>query len=276
MTSIEIFARMNLDLSELDFRSFIFGKRIDSDLGITSSFTEEEYNRIKHSKEILKQIGDRLQIIDMNSCPYLDSRTALNYIETIKKETKCKRAIVIIDYLQVWPINPNFRYLNELEADKWRIGEMKKIRDFLNEDPILVISEARKPSGNNDIWGGDLSDVMGSARGTYTPDVVMLLSQLKPKTLQKIWEKNSMPSITIDEEIDCQQEERGGFAIKDFLAKRGIAICKLEVPKARDGMNKFSILLQFHFHKNIFKKIDWKGIKALVKSSDKNKKHLFE
>ena len=173
----------------------------------------------------------------------------------------------------MWPVNTNSRLL-ENEADKWRIGEMKKIRDALNDDPVIVISEARKPSGKDDLWGGDLSDVMGAARGTYTPDVVMLLSQIKPKSLSTIWAKNNLPKVTAEEDVECAEADKDGLAIKNLLAKHGIAICKIEVPKARDGMQKFSSLLEFHFNRNTFNKVNWQKLGELIKTPNKPK-NLF-
>jgi replicative DNA helicase len=276
MSSLEIFTRMNLYLAEMNFRNLIFGHQENANGKTEISYTKEEHERIEKAQEVLKKIGNRLQIIDTTKNPYIDSRSIINYVDNLKKITKCKRAIVIIDYLQVWPINPSLRFPSENEVDKWRMGEMKKIRDAMNEDPVIVISEARKPTGSNETWGGDLSDVMGSARGTYTPDVVMLLSQVRPKSLVKLFEKHNLPKdLEAGDELECNEDEKPGMIIKNFLAKHGIAICKLDVPKARDGMHKFNILLEFYFHKNTFKKINWNQIKELIKNSTfKKKNHL--
>ncbi|MBA3706711.1 MAG: hypothetical protein H0W84_12665 [Bacteroidetes bacterium] len=78
-----------------------------------------------------------------------------------------------------------------------------------------------------------------------------------------------MPSIARDDDIECTEEEKAGFALKNFLAKHGIAICKLEIPKARDGMQKFNLLIEFHFHKNIFKKLDLNALRKLSPKPDK-------
>lgn len=279
MSEEQIFRRMLLNLSGLNFKSFVFGsqkQQIMDNEGNTAFFTLTEIQEIKTAENTLRNLGERLQIIDQSTCPYIDARTVVNYVETLKQRSKCSRAIVIIDYLQVWPVNINARLL-ENEADKWRIGEMKKIRDALNDDPVIVISEARKPSGKDETWGGDLSDVMGSARGTYTPDVVMLLSQIKPKPLSLLWKKNNLPTVKAEEDNECiesNNEEKDGLNIKNFLAKHGIAICKIEVPKARDGMQKFSTLLEFHFNRNTFNKVDWQKLGELIKTPNKQK-NLF-
>lgn len=275
MSEEQIFRRMLLNLSGFSFRTFVFGSQtqqiIDND-GRQAFFEIDEIKKIKEAENILKSFGSRLQIIDQQTCPYIDAKTVINYVEALKQKSKCSRAIVIIDYLQVWPVNPNFRLL-ENEADKWRIGEMKKIRDALNDDPVIVISEARKPSGKDDSWGSDLSDVMGSARGTYTPDVVMLLSQLKPKNLIKLLGKYNFPKPEM-EDLEGDKEEKDGLVIKNYLANNGISLCRLDIPKARDGMQKFSLILEFHFHKNTFKKYDPKNIQKIIERDNSKKSTL--
>lgn len=266
MSEEQIFRRMLLNLSGLNFRSFVFGSSHHPSLfnkGNETFFTKQELESIEEAEKTLLNFGNRLQIIDQSTCSSIDTKTVINYMEKLKSKTGSKRAIVIIDYLQVWPVNPNLRFPSENEADKWRIGEMGKIRDAMRNDPVIVISEARKPSGKDDIWGGDLSDVMGAARGTYTPDVVMLLSQLKPKVLNEVWKKNNMPKVELEESLE-RTEDKEGLAIKHALSKNGISICKFEVPKVRDGMQKFSILLEFHFHKNRFKNLNWESLKETI------------
>lgn len=265
MTSPEIFTRMMLFLSELSFQTFVFGSQNQNrDTNPNAYFTQHEIKQIEQAKKTLLDIGNRIQIIDLGMCPSIDANSIINYVEKLKNKTGTKRVMVIIDYLQVWPIPSNAKFPSENEADKWRIGEMKKIRDAMNDDPIIVISEARKPSGKDDTWGGDLSDVMGSARSTYTPDVVMLLSQLKPKNLVKLWSKYNLPKPESSEEFEGEKDEKEGLTIKNFLANNSISLCRLDIPKARDGMQKFSLLLEFHFHKNTFKKFDAKNIRRIL------------
>lgn len=255
MSSLTIFNRITFHLADMDFNTFVQGSQKIQDVEEEVFFTKEEFGKIERAEKKIKSFGERLQIIDLEMCPFIDSKMIINYVELLKEKTKCKKAIVIIDYLQVWPTSQGVRNTNENEADKWRIGEIKKIRDGIQNDPVIVISEARKPSGNNDQWGGDLSDIMGSARQSYTPDIVMLLNPLMPKQLEKLWTKhisNKLPDIWSDD----HNEDKEGQKIKNFLAHHGIAICTLHAPKVRDGMQKFNINLVFYFRKNKFAKFD--------------------
>ena len=269
MSEEQIFRRMLLNLSGLNFNSFVFGStnNITSDKKEETFFTKEELEKIKNAENTLKQFGNRLQIIDQSTCPHISARTIVNYVEELKQRTKTSRAIVIIDYLQVWPTNPSIRFSNENETDKWRIGEMKKIRDAMNDDPVIVISEARKPNQNEEGWGSDLSDVMGSARGSYTPDVVMLFSQISPKDMKKLWDSKKLPPISPNEEHEGNNDVKVGSTIISLLAETGLSICKLKTPKCRDGMRRFNTLLAFHFLKNKFTYVNWNDIKQLADRS---------
>ena len=190
MDAEEIFTRMNLYLSGLNFDTYVLGsQQTEGGNEYHNLFSQDELGKIDHAAKVIEKIGDRLQIIDAASCAVFNAETIIKYVERLKSKTGCHRAIVVIDYLQVWPAPPG-TFTSDLEGDKWRIGEIKKIRDALNtvnQDPVIVISEARKPSDSSNAWAGDLADVMGSARGTYTPDAVLLLNPLSVKQLDELW-----------------------------------------------------------------------------------------
>jgi replicative DNA helicase len=270
MDAEEIFTRMNLYLSELDFDTYVLGsQQVEGETGFQNFFSQEELRKIESATSGIEQLGDRLQIIDLASCADLTADltadTIIDYVERLKSSTGCTRAIVVIDYLQVWPIPQGLRLTSDLEADKWRIGEVKRVKEALNtvnQDPVIVISEARKPSDSTNTWGGDLSDVMGSARGTYTPDAVLLLIPLTDKQLKELWDKMKMPPITHKEDVNNLDD--GKDNTKGFLAHHGISICSLKMPKGRDGMKRFNILLAFDFYKNRFDKINWAELRTLA------------
>lgn len=260
MDKDEIIRRINLYLSGLDHDTYVLGSSQSEGIdGYQNFFTPEELRKINEATKNLTDIGDRLQILDASH--HINSETIIEYVERLKAETKSTRVIVVIDYLQCWSLPQDMRFTSDLEADKWRIGEMKKIRDAVNiehQNPVIVISEARKPSDSDEAWGGDLSDIMGAAKNVYTPDAVLLLNPLQPKQLATLWDKHSFPEFTYDE-VDNKKNNKGfpkDNNIKEFLAHKGIALCYLKMEKARDGMKKFNTILAFHFQKNTFKRFD--------------------
>lgn len=273
MDAEEIFTRINLYLSELNFNTYVLGsQQAETEEGHQNFFSQEELRKIDLATKTIERIGNRLQIIDLKTYPNISSDAIIDYVDRLKKETKCNRAIVVIDYLQVLPMPSHIRFSSDVEADKWRIGEIKKIRDALNthnQDPVIVISESRKPSSSGDEWGSDLSDVMGSARGTYTPDAVLLLNPLPDKQLGELWKKMGMPKVAFKQDVNDFENTKDDTNVKAFLAHHGIAICNLKMPKGRDGMKKFNILLAFHFHKNKFAPINWLDIRILATNFEK-------
>ncbi|NNM43453.1 MAG: AAA family ATPase [Chlamydiae bacterium] len=259
MTARDILIRMCCHLSQMDYETFVLGSGNQNRLADPDAyFTKEELSKIEKTKKALLAFGDRIQIVDSNMTSSIDSLSAINYINSIKDKTGCNRVVVVIDYLQVWPMNPNLRFSSENEIDKWKVGEIKKIRDAINDDPILVISEARKPSGKEGSWGDDMADVMGSARGTYTPDVVMLMTQISDRVLID-WAKNSS--------VKGNSTEEQAEWIRNGLAKQGKSLCKLKAPKVRDGMKRFNAILEYNFHKNIFRLIQTEDAANLISSS---------
>jgi replicative DNA helicase len=260
MTAEEIFTRMRCHLANMDYRNFVLGSLKEPDI-TQAYFTDAEHVRIEAANKTLCDLEYRIQIIDSSMSPSLNARTAIGYINELKTKTGCDRVIVIVDYLQVWPITGKLSIQTELELDRWRVSQIKQIRDAINNDPIIVISEARKPSGS-DKWGGDMSDIMGSARAAYTPDVVMLYYPTDPLEIARQWEEHRLPIPKNIKSTRKEDEERAkAQKIREYLGQQGIGFYTLKIEKGRDGMHKGEINLMFHFRKNIFKPLDWLSLK---------------
>jgi len=128
---------------------------------------------------------------------------------------------------------------------------MRDLRDYLEDDAVMVISEARKPSGNaGEKWGGALADVMGAARGAYTPDMVFLFSPFTDEELSEefdLWKetgKGDSRKKALDKE--AVQKKR------DSLQEAGLSLNKLIIAKGRDGVTRKEIPLSFWFRRSAF------------------------
>jgi hypothetical protein len=173
MNRRDMLTRMRSRLSGLDWQTLVFGSAPSSG----GFFEPDELHRIREADQTLRGIGRRIRILDEENFPAPTFESVIAQVEDLKAATNTSRVFVLVDYLQVWPVPETEAKTirTELDADKWRIGQMKKLRDAAGTDPILTISEMRKPK-DEDAWAGGMADVMGSARGTYTPDMVFLLS----------------------------------------------------------------------------------------------------
>lgn len=197
------------------------------------------------SGEVLGEIGDRILILDENNFPEPTVSKVLNITESFKEQTETDRVFLLLDYLQVFPIpdQEKQKLRSDLDRDKWRIGAMKQLRDGLDDSAVMVISEARKPSGNStESWGGAMADVMGAARGTYTPDMV---------ALYRPFLKNEYN----DRFAEQGEEDLDGEEIRDKFFAEGLAPSKIIIAKGRDGFQRGQIDLLFHFRQSWFEEI---------------------
>jgi hypothetical protein len=239
MSRWEILTRFRSRLSGLDWKTLIFG----SGFGDAPSFTKEEFERLETAHNTLADIGGRLRILDDKNFPAPTLEKVLDQVEDLKASSGASRVFVLLDYLQVWPVPDAVakHIRTDLDADKWRIGQMKELRDAIgSENAALVISEARKPSSEQREWAGDMAAVMGAARGTYTPDMVLLLNPLSDKELGG-------------------PENGDGEKQRERDAEEGFARQRLSIVKGRDGVQRGRVDLRFHFRQSRFEESEPMG-----------------
>lgn len=259
MTRWDIYTRVRCRFAGMDWGTFVFGSEGRGRV----SFTPDETARIQKADEKLREVGGRLLILDESNLTTPSVESIVAHVEALKARTGASRAFLLLDYLQVWPIPPdesrNVR--TDLEGDKWRIGAMKELRNALDEgDGVMVISEARKPSGDSsDSWGGALADVMGSARGSYTPDMVLLLNDVSDVELGE-WISDPVqgsPRGTGDATKKWRDWRDRIIEKRRVLAdEQGLALAKLVIAKGRDGVRRGDIRLTFNFRQSSFGQ-DW-------------------
>jgi DnaB-like helicase C terminal domain len=242
MSRWNMLTRLRSRLAGLDWRTVVFG----SGFGGAPSFTDDEFKRLEDAHETLLDLGPRLVILDDRNFPAPTLKKVLDQAEALKKASGASRVFILVDYLQVWPVTDAMAKTlrTDLDADKWRIGQMKELRDAVgSENPVLVISEARKPSSEAQEWAGDMAAVMGAARGTYTPDMVVLLTPFSDDEL------GGLEGWTGTDARDAGKKRREEDAIEGFARQR------LSIVKGRDGVQRGRLDLRFHFRQSRFEEV---------------------
>jgi DNA primase catalytic core len=239
MPRIDIYARMMGRWAEMDWKTLTFG----SDKGEGVSYTLNEHLRLEEARKKFNTLGKRIRVLDETNFPNPTVDNIIAEVEALKASTNTSRVFVLVDYLQVWPISGSGA--SEIEQDKFRIGQMKTLKNRLGDEAVMVISEARKPSGQvGEKWGGALSDIMGSARGSYTPDIVFLFQPWTEVEVAGVWNlANSNGKITNQ---DAFQEKL------DLLDSEGRCFHWLNIAKGRDGVTKKKIPLTFWYRQASF------------------------
>lgn len=218
------------------------------------TLTPEEMKRLHIADQTLNQLNSKMRILDSENCPNINLNLLLSHVEDLKQKNQLQHVMVIIDYLQVWPTPPNHNFLavkTELELDKWRIGEMKKLRDILKNDPVLVISEIRK---TNEPPKG--TDLMGSVRTYYTSDVVLLYWPLNDEDIYKEIEGYLGDDVKA---VIGEDKDKIKAAVKRYHEKENLCVNLLCVDKGRDGMKKTKIPLRFYYYENRFESFTWQA-----------------
>jgi len=131
---------------------------------------KEEQDRarlIESAIEKIESFDSRLAILGKEDCTVIDSKQVINLVNSIKADSGCSRSILVIDYLQIWPIDyDQIKSKSDLESDKWLMAQMQILQEIYIDDPAIIICEARKSAAgvSNRLT---LADISGSARLGY-------------------------------------------------------------------------------------------------------------
>ena len=241
MRRMEILSRIKSRLAQTGWKRLVMGDDKQQKL-----FEK----RLSEVNADMARWGERMLILDERNFPEPTVEKVISQLERLKAATGARKGIILVDYLQVWPVPASeARYIrSDLDADKWRIGQMKSLRDATDDDAIMVISEARKPSGaDRGSWASNMSDIMGSARGSYTPDMIFLFVPFTDSALSKAYH---IPT----DDVDALEE------LKIRMNGIGVAHNTLKIVKGRDGVERRSMDLTYWYRQSRFEsgvQTDW-------------------
>ena len=223
MSRWDVYIRLLSRLAKIDWHDLTLGNKGKNKVHELSAADKRS---IKDAYQVMEQKGKRIKVLDSHNFPNPTVDGIVRELEVLKEQSKATRAVILVDYLQVWlPAQSDRAGSSDLAFDQWQVGQMRTLRDLAGErTAVIVVSEARKPKqegghpGSWSVW--ELADIMGVARASYTPDMVLLLYK----------------------EMDYGETDSPA-AIP----------CKLRIVKGRDGMTKGTIDLMFHTRQNYFK-----------------------
>lgn len=228
-----IVSRMICNLARIDWSALGRGLEAAAEPDLPGP-AGEMGKKVARATQTLRETGRRIKILDHGNLPSVTAERVVEEMRLLKQKTGATRGFILIDYLQVFPIpsdqEQDLQIHSEEEANRWRVGVMKDIRD-LSGDPVLVISETHAGSAEGGQIG--MKDVVGSPRAIYTPDMVFLLQPLpEDKALREIG----------GDPLTARRE----------MLKLGIAFHELHITKGRDGVTRTVIPLTFFYRQTRF------------------------
>lgn len=228
MPRSEIMTRLLCNLSRMEWSRLVMETSWEG-------LDEEEEEALQEAHDRLTALGERIMILDATNFPEPTVEGTLAWLNELKAMSGCNRALILVDYLQVFPLPTDVRkergLRSDLDVDRWRIGAMKELRD-LSGDAVLVISEVNKPREGK-FWAHSIEDITGSARGIYTPDMVFLLQAL-------------------DEEESAQELGGNPQEARATLRRLGMTFNRFIIAKGRDGVTRGAMELTFFYRQARF------------------------
>lgn len=206
---------------------------------------------IARAAKKINNFSKRLVVLGKEDCKVIDSRKVINLVNKIKETSGCSRSILVIDYLQIWPIDyDQIKTKSELESDKWLMAQMQILQEIYIDDPAIIICEARKSAAgvSNRLT---LADISGSARLGYGFEAALSINPYADddqlfhlgKKLLNI-KGNALPRKSTNAEILIQ-------VLKEILFGYGYAFSDLEMLKIREG-DRFIELMTLDYRRNLF------------------------
>ena len=238
MSKEDIVERMIRYLAKLTFQQM--------NLKTENDFTAQTLSAIVEFKEY----SERLIVLGDKECRNITSTNITNLVNKLKNRSGCTRSILVIDYLQVWPIDSSeLKSKSDIDIDKWLMSQMLKLQELYTEDPAIIICESRKPSTQSGkSWGSELADISGSSRFSYAFQAFMTLQPLNDIELLKLGERLGY-SFT-----GGKKDDDGNLFLEVFkfiLKQNEICLTNLHLIKARN-MITFTELLALDHLRNKF------------------------
>jgi hypothetical protein len=228
MPRAEIITRLLCNMARIEWSRLVLEAGMEG-------ISEDKEDALEEAQEVLTGLGERIMILDATNFPEPTVEGALAWLAELKSMSGCNRALILVDYLQVFPLPPDVRQerglTSDLDVDRWRIGAMKQLRD-VSGDAVLVISEVNKPREGK-LWAHSIEDITGSARGIYTPDMVFLLQAL-------------------NEEESALELGGNPHEARATLRRLGMTFNRFIIAKGRDGVTRGSFELTFFYRQARF------------------------
>lgn len=231
----EVYPRIMSRLAQVDWRTLLLGMDQFRGKGAEhASYTQEQLGRLEQVRNGIDVLGRRIMILDSGNFSDSSPENLFKEIQRFKESTGTRRAFVLIDSLQTWPLEhlPPVAVSAE-DIETLRITRIKKLRDALQGDTVMVTSDARAVAESTASTRKTHELVLeNSSRLLHTPDLVMMLSPVREDELLEVL---NVDSVRLE-------------MAKEDAAERGRSYANLVIVKGRDGIRRETVPLTFWYN----------------------------
>ncbi len=241
----DVLGRLKCAVADVEWKTVVFGSVRGAGVESSGVYRPEELIALREADARLHEIGKRIRILDERNFPEPSLDKVLQELTDLKAHTGARRAIVVVDDVGAWPIPDHeaARVATDADADRFRVGALKTLRDALDGDPVIAVAETRRGA---DGAPPSFPEALGPSRAARTADVVLLLRPLTDGELAVAFkttrERDGRPEVDPQKLAD----------LKESLRSAGKTYAKLEVAKGRDGVLRGVLDVTFWYRKSRF------------------------
>jgi hypothetical protein len=174
--------------------------------------------------------------------------TLRQIISDFKKATHTRRALLVVDYLQILPVPADVARRGDLNMARYQVQFVQQAiaaphgTAEWDRDAAIVISETRKPPTSEEAGGEHPNDLMGTARIKYVADWIAMIKKMGPGDLGRYY-RDRLQVI----EATCGNSKQVFQALGRELAGAHVCPLTVNIAKARDGMFRGEFALAFQY-----------------------------
>lgn len=194
--------------------------------------------RVKRAEKQLRTLLERARFLHYQDTPgfICSERNIISEIADLKLKTGCKRCIVVLDYIDLYPIDEN-RFKTDVAQDKERMEVVIRIRDANERGALLAVTEVRKLEKGQVAWL-TADDLIGSTRKGYRAESVIILNRLDRKRVAQLYECDgwNAPALraTPLEGSKVDMEDHIWKHWQKWAVTLGISPININIAKAKD------------------------------------------
>ncbi|MBA3954654.1 toprim domain-containing protein [Candidatus Dependentiae bacterium] len=245
MTTQEVIYAMRCYLAGISLTTLLFGSDKQAKSGVY--FTQEEQHQLEASAKLLKTLGERITILDLQTCPLITAEVILTQVGKLKAQTGAARSVIVIDSLEQWPLPSDLEFVvaTDKQLNTWRMNQAKKLKQLQFNNPVIVLCQAPAL-----VHIKNTQQELDTLAHLSSSDFLLILRPLSDIELADAWLTYKGYSLGLEYQEHTSR-------VQDYLNKRQCSIYVLQVVKANNGMACDDILVTFSSKTSKFEQLNW-------------------
>jgi len=136
-----VVAHLLCAMAEMDRMTFLLGSKEQQGTraGAQNAFTPSDVARLKKATDSLRLLGNRIQLLDERNFPNPSVERMMAQVRELKAQSGVRRALVVIDSLQSWPVAGQGGVGDLAQLNIRRMQALQKARFWMEDGECLLV-----------------------------------------------------------------------------------------------------------------------------------------